>query len=40
MRFTGPSGAGKSTLVAALAAYGLAIYADDTLVLDLSIPTG
>lgn len=37
--FTGPSGAGKSTLIAALASYGLAMYADDTLVLDLSDAT-
>ncbi len=36
--FTGPSGAGKSTLVAALAGYGLPMYSDDTLVLDLSDP--
>ncbi len=36
--FTGPSGAGKSTLIAALARYGLPMYADDTLVLDLSDP--
>lgn len=36
--FTGPSGAGKSTLVAGLARHGLPMYADDTLVLDLSDP--
>lgn len=36
--FTGPSGAGKSTLIAALAGRGLPMYADDTLVLDLSDP--
>jgi hypothetical protein len=36
--FTGPSGAGKSTLIAALASQGLTMYADDTLVLDLSDP--
>lgn len=36
--FTGPSGAGKSTLVAALAARGLPMFCDDTLVLDLSDP--
>ena len=34
--FTGPSGAGKSTLVAALNQQGLALFADDTLVLDIS----
>jgi hypothetical protein len=36
--FTGPAGAGKSTLVAALAGYGLPMFCDDTLVLDLSEP--
>lgn len=36
--FTGPSGAGKSTLVAALGQRGLAMFCDDTLVLDLSDP--
>jgi len=36
--FTGPAEAGKSTLVAALADYGLAMFCDDTLVLDLSDP--
>ena len=36
--FTGPSGAGKSTLVAALGARGLAMFCDDTLVLDISDP--
>lgn len=36
--FTGPSGAGKSTLVAALAARGLPMFCDDTLVLDLTDP--
>ena len=36
--FAGPSGAGKSTLVAALGAFGLPLYADDTLVLDVSDP--
>lgn len=36
--FTGPSGAGKSTLIAGLANHGLPMYADDTLVLDLSDP--
>jgi hypothetical protein len=36
--FTGPSGAGKSTLIAALTGRGLPMYADDTLVLDLSDP--
>jgi len=36
--FTGPSGAGKSTLVTALSRHGLALFADDTLVLDLSDP--
>lgn len=36
--FTGPSGAGKSTLVTALAACGLPLFGDDTLVLDLSDP--
>lgn len=34
--FTGPSGAGKSTLVTALAARGLPLFSDDTLVLDPS----
>jgi hypothetical protein len=34
--FTGPAGAGKSTLVAALANRGIAMFCDDTLVLDLS----
>jgi hypothetical protein len=36
--FTGPGGAGKSTLVAALGRYGLPMFCDDTLVLDLSDP--
>ncbi|MEZ5743139.1 MAG: hypothetical protein R3D89_05270 [Sphingomonadaceae bacterium] len=36
--FTGPSGAGKSTLCTALAARGLALFCDDTLVFDLSDP--
>jgi hypothetical protein len=36
--FTGPAGAGKSTLVAALGTHGLAMFCDDTLVLDLSDP--
>ncbi len=36
--FTGPAGAGKSTLVAGLAKYGLQMFCDDTLVLDLSDP--
>src|SRR6478672_10960305 len=36
--FTGPGGAGKSTLVAALGDFGLPLYCDDTLVLDLSNP--
>jgi hypothetical protein len=36
--FTGPAGAGKSTLVAALGTRGLAMFCDDTLVLDLSDP--
>lgn len=36
---TGPSGAGKSTLAAALGGHGLPLFADDTLVLDLSDPT-
>ena len=36
--FTGPAGAGKSTLVAALGQYGLPMFCDDTLVLDLSDP--
>ncbi len=35
---TGPSGAGKSTLAAALGRHGLPLFADDTLVLDLSDP--
>ena len=34
--FTGPSGAGKSTMVAALNRCGVALFGDDTLVLDLS----
>jgi hypothetical protein len=36
--FTGSAGAGKSTLVAALGRYGLPMFCDDTLVLDLSDP--
>ena len=36
--FTGPGGAGKSTLAAALGRHGLAMFCDDTLVLDLSDP--
>jgi hypothetical protein len=36
--FTGPAGAGKSTIVAALGRYGLPMFCDDTLVLDLSDP--
>ena len=36
--FSGPSGAGKSTLAAALGQHGLPLFADDTLVLDLSDP--
>ena len=36
--FTGESGAGKSTLCTALAARGLPLFCDDTLVLDLSDP--
>lgn len=36
--FTGPPGAGKSTIVAALGRYGLPMFCDDTLVLDLSDP--
>lgn len=36
--FTGPGGSGKSTLAAALGRYGLPMFCDDTLVLDLSIP--
>lgn len=36
--FTGPAGAGKSTMVAALGRYGLPMFCDDTLVLDLSHP--
>lgn len=36
--FAGASGTGKSTLVAALARAGLAVYADDTLLLDLGDP--
>lgn len=36
--FTGASGAGKSTLAAALAAQGLPLFCDDTMVLDLSDP--
>jgi hypothetical protein len=34
--FTGSAGAGKSTLIAALGNYGLPMFSDDTLVLDLS----
>lgn len=34
--FSGPSGAGKSTLTAALAARGLPMFCDDTLILDIS----
>ena len=37
--FTGPGGAGKSTLAAALGRHGLAMFCDDTLVLDLSDPS-
>lgn len=36
--FTGPSGAGKSTLIAALGSAGMAMFCDDTLVLDFSNP--
>jgi len=36
--FTGQSGAGKSTLAAALGLHGLPLFADDTLLLDLSDP--
>jgi hypothetical protein len=36
--FTGPSGAGKSSLIAALGRFGLPMFCDDTLVLDLSEP--
>ena len=36
--FTGSAGVGKSTLVAALGSLGLAMFCDDTLVLDLSDP--
>ena len=36
--FTGGASAGKSTLVAALGRYGLPMFSDDTLVLDLSDP--
>jgi hypothetical protein len=36
--FAGPPGAGKSTLIAALAKYGLPMFCDDTLLLDLSNP--
>lgn len=36
--FTGPAGAGKSTLVAALGRWGLPMFCDDTLILDLSDP--
>ncbi|MBL8894023.1 MAG: hypothetical protein JNJ53_05440 [Rhizobiales bacterium] len=36
--FTGPSGYGKSTLAAALGQRGMALFADDVLVLDLSDP--
>lgn len=34
--FTGPAGAGKSVIAAALGRYGLPMFCDDTLVLDLS----
>ena len=37
--FTGPAGAGKSTLAAALGRYGLPLFCDDTLILDMSDPT-
>ena len=36
--FSGPSGAGKSTLIAALGQRGLAMFCDDTLVLDIAQP--
>ena len=36
--FTGPAGAGKSTLVAGLGKFGLPMFCDDTLVLDLADP--
>jgi len=36
--FAGPASAGKSTLAAALGRHGLAMFCDDTLVLDLSDP--
>lgn len=36
--FTGPSGAGKSTLIAGLGQEGLAMFCDDTLLLDLADP--
>lgn len=36
--FTAPGGGGKSTIAAALAARGFALFADDTLVLDLGDP--
>lgn len=36
--FSGPSGAGKSTLVAGLGQRGLALFCDDTMLLDLSDP--
>lgn len=36
--FTGPSGAGKSTLIAGLGQQGLAMFCDDTLLLDLADP--
>lgn len=38
--FTGPSGSGKSTLVAALGSRGFPMFCDDTLVLDISDPSG
>lgn len=37
--FSGPAGAGKSTLAAALGRYGLPLFCDDTLILDMSDPT-
>ena len=36
--FTGTAGAGKSTLAAALGQHGMALFCDDTLILDLSDP--
>lgn len=36
--FSGPSGSGKSTLAAGLAAHGMPLFCDDTMILDLADP--